>query len=435
MEEKEFQQLIDKMLKDAAKGWATSTELRQAIDEVIAKKFAEDEALKSIKTIQTAIDENKKATDLIATQINTLLKTRFAAIKDADGHYNGAWGSVMQAKNFGLFLMGDVVGNPAAKKLLDESGVERAKAITGSEYAIPAEFIPRLIDMLGTYGVYRADAFKWPMASDSSSCPKQTGDPTVYCPGAGVAPTAGSLTLGNVGLTAKKWITFIAIPRETVEDMAIAVGEIVGRSIARAFAHQEDLCGFIGDGTSTYFNELGIDKTILAVHATPASIPGLRIQATAGTWAAIVIDDILALPGLITDDADDGVNCKWYGNKNFYHTVILKLALALGGTSAQEAIYTGYTQRPQFMGRDFRYTRVMPKVKAAADHIPLILGNLQKGSILGDRRSFELAQDSSVYFTSDQIAIRGTSRVTMNNHGVGDTSEAGALVALLADIA
>jgi len=430
----EFEEKIEKMLNDTVKGLATREELKQAVNDEVAKKFAEDEALKSIVTIRTAIDENKKATDLIATQINTLLKTRFAAIKDADGHYSGAWSSMTQAKNFGLFMMGCVAGNPTAKKLYEESAGE-VKAITGSDYAIPAEFIPRLIDMLGTYGVYRADAFKWPMGSDSSSCPKQTGDPTVYCPGAGVAPTAGSLTLGNVGLTAKKWITFIAIPRETVEDMAIAVGEIVGRSIARAFAHQEDLCGFIGDGTSTYFNETGIDKAILAVHATPSSIPGLRIQATPGTWAAITMADILALPGLITDDADDGVNCKWYGHKNFYHTVILPLALALGGTTAQEAIYTGYTQRPQFQGRDFRYTRVMPKVKAAADHIPLILGNLQKGTILGDRRIFELAQDSSVFFTSDQIAIRGTSRVTMNNYGVGDTTDGGALVALLADIA
>lgn len=431
----DFEEKIEKMLKDTIKGLATREELKQAVNDEIAKKFAEDESLKSIKTIQTAIDENKKATDLIATQINTLLKTRFAAIKDADGHYIGVWSSVTQAKNFGLFLMGDVMGNVEAKKAFDESGVERTKAITGSEYGIPAEFIPRLIDMLGKYGVYRADAFKWPMASDSSSCPKMTTDPIVYCPGAGVAPTAGSLGLGNVGLTAKKWITFVAVPRETVEDMAIAVGEIVGRSIARAFAKQEDLCGFIGDGTSTYFNETGIANAILAVHATPASIPGLRIQATAGTWAAIVADDILALPGLIADDADVDKDCKWYCSRNFFHTVILKLALALGGTTANEVNQTAYTQNPQFLGRDVRFTRALPKVKAAADHIPLILGNLQQGSILGDRRSFELAQDSSVYFTSDQIAIRGTERISINNHGVGDTNDGGALVALLADIA
>jgi len=436
-------EMIQEAVTDIKSGLATKAE---AIDVINRKMKEDEEKAKAMQTsMQTMVEEMKTANNLLAEQIKNLVKTRFAAIRDSSGHYKGMWDSMEQAKNFGLFVLGYALNQASAKKSFTNSGIE-VKAFgdgtnVGGDVVIPQEFYPRLIDMIGVYGVYRRNAGIWPMASDSGSAPKLTGDPEVYCPGAGVAPTAGTLTFGGVGLQAQKWMTYIAIPRESAEDMAIALGEVVGRSIARAFAKKEDLCGFNGEATATYFNIVGLIKALLNVNATTSKICGLRIQATAGTWAAIVADDILALPGLIADDADDGIDCKWYTHKNFFSTVMVKLALGLGGTSAQEAIHTAFTRNPLYQGRPVEFTRVMHRVKYSADHIPVLLANLRTGAILGERRQFEIAQDISVLFTSDQIAIRGTERIAMNNHGVGtstdasDGGEAGHIVGLLADIA
>ena len=230
-------------------------------------------------------------------------------------------------------------------------------------------------------------------------------------------------------------MTLTAIDSELDEDSAIAVGEVVARSIARAFAKKEDQCGLIGDGTSTYFNRQGASPLLRAVDATVGNVKGLRVQATAGTWAAIVLADILALPGLLPGYADDGIDANWYCNKNFYYTVMLALAIAAGGTAANEVISTGYTRSPQFLGRKVEFAQVMPAVKAAADHCPLLLGNLRIGSYMGDRRKLRIDQSKEAYFTSDQIGIRGTERIAPTVFGVGDTTNPGPIVGLWADIA
>lgn len=279
------------------------------------------------------------------------------------------------------------------------------------------------------------------MASDSSVAAAQTSDVVVYAPGAGTEPTESSPGFKNIGLNARKMMTLTAIDSEVSEDLAIAIGEVVARSIVRAFSKKEDQIGFIGDGTSTYFGFTGLTQAILDVDPNDVTnIMSLHIQGTPGAWSAITIDDLLALPGMILDDADDGRDCKWYCNRNFYYTVIISKVLTLGGTNAEEARQTGWTPNPHLFARPVEFTNVMPRVKAAADHIPLLLGNLKQASLLGDRRALQIDQSREAYFKTDQLGIRGTERIAINNHGVGDKKDAtnpqpGAVVALRADIA
>jgi HK97 family phage major capsid protein len=441
MTPEQLEQHIKTMLLDTTKGLATKDELSKAVTDLVAEAMkAPAEDLKKAKDQVTSLSDEIKA----------LRKSRFASIKTSDGRYCGIWPSVEMAKGFGLFVLSEVKGSETARKELDALGIERKylvgdKALSGSGSGsaapvIPQDFAETLIVLMSSYGVYRRNALLWPMGRDETLVPVQTSDVEVYCPGAGVSPTATEPGFKNVGVQAQKWITLTAIDSEVTEDAAIAIGEVVGRSIARAFAKKEDACGFVGDGTKTYFNRIGITTALRAVDATITKIRGVRVQATPGAWSAIVLDDLLALPGLILDAADDGVDCKWYCNKNFYYTVMLKLALAAGGTMAAEVIQTGYSRNPQFLGRPVEFVHALPKVKASADHMPLLLGNLKLGSVLGDRRQLTIEQSKDVYFTTDQVGIRGTERVGFLNHGVGGSTdvegtEAGPIVALQADIA
>ncbi len=440
---------IAEAVGDLKKNGATKTEVIALIDKKVAedKEKEKAEAQTLYEKATQEMEEIRRANEAMVKQVKLLQSTRFASIKTPDGMYNGVWGSLDLAKNFGLYILGYVAGKEPAKEAFDALGFER-KQIVGDKIKamggdvlteggalLPQEFIPNLIVLMESYGVFRRNTQEWPMGAESSSAPWQTSDVTVYCPGAGVTVTPSDPGFRAVGLQSQKWMTLTAIDSELTEDSAIAVGEVVGRSIARAFAKKEDQCGFIGDGTSTYFNQQGAAHLLRAVDGTVGNVKGLRVQATPGAWTAIVIGDILALPGLLPGYADDGVDAKWYCHKNFYYTVMIALALAAGGTSANEVVSTGYLRNPIFLGRPVEFTQVMPGVTGAADNCPLLLGNMRLGSYLGDRRALTIDQSKEVYFTTDQLGIRGTERIAPTVYGVGSMTAPGPIVGLWQDIA
>jgi HK97 family phage major capsid protein len=460
MTQQELETLMKKMLADTAKGLATREELTTAVADATKKYFEEEkgEQEKALKAAQQALKETQDQVSSLEKQIKRLLSTNFADIKAPDGTYKGFWPTLKSAEDFGFFVMAEILGNKSAGTELENRGYDRRRMVgdkivnfkdistsqnvTGGA-VVPTQFMGILPSLMGLYGKYRANAGFWPMSGDSGVGAVQTSDPLVYSPGMGTQPTASNMGWKTVGLNIRKLMTLVPIDSEAVEDMAIAIGEVVGRGIARAMGKQEDVCGFLGDGTSTYFGFLGLIPALLGVNATPANINGLRIQATAGTWGAITVDDLTALPGLIEDEADDGVDCKFYCHRNFYHTVILALLLKLGGTNATEAIQTGYTANPRCLGRPVEFVRCMARVKAAADHVPLLLANLRIGALLGQTRALTIEESREAGFPTDQTLVRGTERIGMNNQvGLGnDTTAAeadrtgGAVVGLLADIA
>ena len=255
---------IEQGLGDIQKNMATKKEVIELIDSEVAKEKEEQKAkLKEIEdNAKTAIQDLQKNIDALNAGIKTLKSTRFAALKNSCGGYNGVWNNMEQAKNFGLFILASVMGHDAAKKQLEDSGIE-LKRITsekamaegnqaGGGIVVPTEFIPNLIVLQEKYGSYRRNTTVYPMASDSGIAPKLSSGLLVYCPGEGNAITPSDLTLTSVGLTAKMWCTLTAISAQLDEDSAIPLGELVGRQIAQAFAKKEDEIGFLGDGTANY---------------------------------------------------------------------------------------------------------------------------------------------------------------------------------------
>ncbi len=455
---------IKELFTDAAKGLATENEVKTIAGDILkdAIEKQESEAKKELDKANTAITELKKNCDDLTTQVRNMTKNNYTALKNSDGDYAGIFPNRDMAKAFGCYILSKALRqcNSDAAKAFEERfksyGLpERFLIHNGKDYDIVAgetkavdavalaseAFHPYLVESKVGYGAYRRNAMNWPIGR-SNSFPILTGDPEFYCPEAGVSPAASSFAIGDGGLSPKKIMGWLPVPRETMEDAALAIGEIVARRFRSGALRKEDLCGFFGDGTKPYFNWVGIIPALLAINADPAKIRGLRIQATAGAWSAIVEEDILALPGMLRSDADDGF-AKWYTNRNFFFTVMLRIALKLGGTNATEVINTAFTPNLYYLGRPVELSPVFPKVKPAADHVPLLMGNLQMGAVLGDARAFDFAADSSVLFTSDSIALRATERIGMNNEfnlgtdtdDTSDDADAGVIVGLLGDIA
>jgi HK97 family phage major capsid protein len=428
---------IQKMLEDVVKGLATKAEVTKAIDEEVAKKMAENEHLKET---QTAIEELKGLNDGLANQVRQLTRSHFAGIRTPSGLYNGMWGDLETAKLAGLFILASIFGNKKASEELDNRGIELKRFTEKDEKAmgedvgstggvlVPTELIPNIILLIEKYGVFRRNVLEYPMASDSALAPKLSSGLTVYCPGAGVAPTTSDAAFKSVGLNAKKWMTLTALDSELNEDAAIAIGELIGFLIGQAFAQKEDEVGFLGDGTSTYFGHTGIAGALRAVDATIANIKSLVVGA-GNAYSELTLANFDNVCGIVPDYADNG-DLKWYCSRMFYYTVMVRLAMAAGGANATEILSGSVSREKTFLGYPLEFAQAMPKTEANSQ-VCAILGNLRLGAYLGDRRKLTIDRSTEAYFTTDQLGIRGTERVAPTVHGVGDTTNAGPICGLI----
>jgi HK97 family phage major capsid protein len=92
---------------------------------------------------------------------------------------------------------------------------------------------------------------------------------------------------------------------------------------------------------------------------------------------------------------------------------------------------------PSFLGYPIVFTPILHTgTGVQTDGSPLFLfGDMRMASIIGDRRGFALKVSDQRYMELDQIGITATTRFDIVNHGIGTTSAAGPMVALLANAA
>jgi len=244
-------------------------------------------------------------------------------------------------------------------------------------------------------------------------------------PGEGNEITESDMSFSQVGLTARKLCCLAKVSSELEDDSVIALGEILGISFTRSLAKKEDEIGFLGDGTSIYFGMRGIVGALRDVDATIENIKGLQV-ASGNAYSEIVLADFEGCVARLPDEADDGA--KWYVNRKFYFAVMMRLAREAGAANIFE-ILSDRRER-FFVGYPVEFVAAMPSVEADSQ-ICAILGDLQLGAFLGERRAITIARSADVFFKNDQVAFRCTERIDINAYGVGDTTDAGAIVGLI----
>jgi len=363
---------------------------------------------------KSAFQELKAATDALARQAKMYGKAFMSGYTESGKEYRRFWPTDAEAKAFGeLFLQA------AGQKALGE-GTQ-----TGGGVLVPDELLARIIDKLGVYGKFRRDATVIPMGSDRVTLPKVDADLTVYCPGEGGEITESDMSFSQVGMNAHKWCCLTKVSSELEEDSVIGLGEILGLSISRSLAKKEDEVGFLGDGTSTYFGMTGIVGALLGVDATIGSIKGLQVG-SGNAYSELALVDFEGAVSILPSEADEGA--KWYMSKKFYYQVPYALARAAGVANIFEILSD---RKARYLyGYPVEFVHAMPSVEANSQ-ICAILGDLQLGSFLGERRQLSIARSTDVYFANDQIGFRGTERIDICAFGVGDTTEAGPIVGLI----
>lgn len=294
-------------------------------------------------------------------------------------------------------------------------------------YLVGEEYGMRIIDLSESYGVYRRNTLRLPMGSRYKKLPKVSSGAIFSKVGEAATFGESNPLFSMVTLIAAKVGTYILISSELLEDDdTAALGEVLARMIAKGLAYLEDSCGLMGDGTAGYFNWIGAAMALMNVDANPANIAGLHIQGTPGSWGAITINDFYSLIGILPSQFDKGA--KWYCHKRFYFDTMLPKAAALGGANQDLLLNSSITRN--FMGYDVEFSQVMPS-SYVAGQVCCLLANLSEGAYLGERRGLTVERSSEVRFLNGQIAIRADARIDFNNHGVGNTSEAGPICGML----
>lgn len=429
---------------------ATVDDVRRVIDEQLEKdaEFLE-KGQEHIDNLNTGLEETKKEIDELTAQIKTLSKGRLSS--SAPGitrNYNGNFSSPREAKLFALLVMaattlGDskLAGrHEIATKALEAEGVDPfwvddggKKVMTGSSQTaggaiVTIEQIPSIMMMLEKYGIFRADSRPVPMGAGQTLQPKISGLLTVTCPGEGGTITNTDPTLELLSMTPKTLTALTAYSMELEEDTLALLGELLAELFTRSFAYYEDLCGFLGDGTSTYFGFTGITGALRAVDGTIGNIKSL-IVGSGNAYSELALADFEKVVGTLPTYADDE-NAKWYTHRYFFWTVMVNIALAAGSGTAQEILTGKATRQMSFLGYPERYTQVMPKAEANSQ-ICALLANLRQGAMLGTRGGLEFATSDERYFEKGLIGVRGRDRVAINAHGTGDTSDAGPIIGLI----
>ncbi len=287
-------------------------------------------------------------------------------------------------------------------------------------YLVPAQISQTIIDVRENVGVARQVCEVMPMSGDTLTVPKRSSGMTVYAPGETNAITTSDKTWKHVELINKKRAVAAYISQELVDDALISIVDNIISEMGYSLALQEDNELINGTGANTtYFGVTGLKSSI--------GTAGVSTAATGhDTWPELDVHDFAACIGLLPERFNR--NPSWICSSNFYNGAMLNVAYSGGGNTIA-TLTEGARGNRTFLGYPVYVTSQMPLTTAAAT-VCALFGSFDMGVILGDRMGIRFGRDDSSQFLSDLTTLKATVRYDIKVHQPGDSSNAGAYVAL-----
>lgn len=286
-------------------------------------------------------------------------------------------------------------------------------------YLVPPQVSQRIIDTRENVGIARRVCSIQPMTGDSMSIPKRTSGLTVYYPNELQTITDSDKSWQLISLAAEKRAVASKISQELVDDALISIVDNVFQEMAYALALREDQELISGDASSSYGHVNGLKNAI-------GSAGIYTCDANENLWSEIDLEDVMLTMAKLPDRFNR--NPVWICSSNFYYAVFARLLGAAGGAGLNE-LRAGDGGEFSFFGRRVLTTSAMPTADADAA-IHALFGQFDMAVILGDRTGIRIGRDDSVGFLNDYTTLKATSRYDIKVHEPGDSSNAGAYVAL-----
>lgn len=339
----------------------------------------------------------------------------------------------------GMFLLATMSPNQEvrdqASRWCRDNGMlaQTGSTMTQGGILVPDELSSAIIDLREQYGVFRQNVRVVPMGSDTMIIPRRTSGVTAYFVSDGVATTESEKAWDGVTLNAKELAALVRYSLTLAEDALISIADDLAQEIGYAFALKEDQCGFIGDGTSTYGGIVGLQNKINDAqhgnnYTTNGGTSGGIVVAAAGhtAFSTLTLGDFENVVGYLPQFA--APNAKWYFSRPGFAASAQRLMDSSSGNNNQDLARGSSLM---FLGYPVVISQVLNSTLAAdTSGFACFFGDLSMAAAMGDRRSIGIMSSSDRYFEYRQIGIQGVERVDINVHSLGDTVNAGPVIAL-----
>jgi HK97 family phage major capsid protein len=342
--------------------------------------------------------------------------------------FNDGPEAVESAYRCGRWLRAHIFKNAEDLRWCKDHGVESRAMGEGSNSSggalVPEEFAARVIRLVENYGTFAAsNVEKVTMTRDTLVIPKRVTGTSAYFVGEGTAVNESEPTYSNVQLIAKKLAVGTRMSSEIVEDALVSIADAVALEFSTSLALKQDMCGWLGDGTSGFGGIHGVVPKINDGTHTAA------VQ-TAGTGAtgfeSLTVTDFIKLIGKMPLYARQGA--AFYISPAGFAASMARLRYAAGGNTVEQV---GGGVNEQFLGYPVNLVHVMDgQLGADPSKVKVLFANLGLSSIYARRRDFSVKLYDQVYATTDQLLLQGSLRFDINHHSLGDNTTAGPVIAL-----
>lgn len=334
----------------------------------------------------------------------------------------------VRAFKLGMTALAEFWGNAKAIEFCKTHGIAIKAQTEGVNSAGGATLSPELstdiIDLREEFGVIEKYLKVAPMKSESLEIMRRTGGLTAYWAGEGEAITASQKSWDRIELNARKLGAIALYSSELNEDSIVNLGDDLAGEIAYAFANKIDEAGFNGDGSETYGKIVGFRNALKNLSGTIANIAGLVVATGTGygsSYDSITLKDFLKVKARLPRYAYKRGQPRWFVSQFIWNTVMESLALAAGGVPAME-IQTGLSREtPTFLGYPVEIVEVMP-IDPAVSQVVALFGVPVLAGTIGMGRNLTLSLSDQYQWATDMLAIKGTQRLDINIHDVGNAS-------------
>jgi HK97 family phage major capsid protein len=294
------------------------------------------------------------------------------------------------------------------------------------------DFSNTIIRLVETFGVSMSLAQRVTMSSDTLLVPKRLTGVTGYWIGENTTIETSDPTATMVQLVAKKLAISTRVSNELLADNAISVADWLAQEYATEMAARIDDAFFNGTGTSSFGGISGLQQIDDGTHT--ASVVSAAASNT--SVAALDIDDYLKALASLPRYAIG--TSAFYMHPSVYHNSVQRMMLSSGtqGSGTIGALSGGNTAANlaqgtpnTFLGLPVVWVLKMDPTPATGE-IAAYVGDLSLSSIMATKSDMQVASSTDRYFEADQTAFRAIQRLDINHHSLGDTSDAGPVVAL-----
>lgn len=315
-----------------------------------------------------------------------------------------------------------------ADKKRDEDVCRKANVsydFASGGFALPSVLRNELIWLRERYSVIDMILPAIPVGPAGESFPRSGGDVTVYSPGEGVAMTESNLTGNQVTVKPVEMNAYSTVSRRMLAGSVFDFGDHVMQKLMWAVNKKQEQILFLGDGTSTYFNQQGFkgkfEADVVAAGgtwSTNAEYSAACVRGSGNLMSEITDDDLtglLAKTGDFEDTSYDGAPIVCH--KRFYWNVIARLMKSKGGVTMAEM--ANGIRVPTYQGVPILFSNALPKTDANGQILALYGDFRQAAKRVVVPELYELASNENVAWTSNKVAFKIVSYMGITVHDTG----------------